>query len=138
MFLELNFQKTYSNKNIATKRRQQDEYWDARLEQLEELRAAVAADPNPAVIAGDFNVPAGGYIYRRLRRDWGEAHHDVGSGFGYTFPGATRNPLSLGGPWMRLDHIFFDRRWRALESVTERDRPSQHRAVFAVLELRRR
>ena len=68
---------------------------------------------------------------------WDEAHHDVGSGLGYTFPGTTRNPLSLGGPWMRVDHIFFDSDWRALESLTESERPSQHRAVFSALELKK-
>jgi endonuclease/exonuclease/phosphatase (EEP) superfamily protein YafD len=120
---------------LAGKRREQDTYWDARLAQLEELVATVTSDPLPSIIAGDFNVPVGGVAYRILRRAWDEAHADTGSGVGYTFPGVTRNPLSLGGPWMRLDHIFFDQRWRALETETEADRPSQHRAIFATLQL---
>lgn len=31
---------------------------------------------------------------------------------------------------MRIDYIFYDRHWKAIECVTERDRPSQHRALM--------
>lgn len=120
---------------LAEKRRAEETYWRLRQEQLDALGERIAADPLPCVIAGDFNVPSGGRAYRSLCARWQEAHREVGSGSGYSFPGTTRNPLSLGGPWMRLDHIFYDQQWRALESVTEKKRKSQHRAVFAVLEL---
>ena len=34
---------------------------------------------------------------------------------------------------MRLDYVFHDRRWEAVNSITEKDRPSQHRATMATL-----
>lgn len=116
--------------------REESAYWEARWAQLEELAAKVAADPHPCVIAGDFNVPVGGWIYRQLCATWKEAHREVGTGCGYSFPGKTRNPLSLRGPWMRLDHVFVDADWLPRSSVTERKRKSQHLGVFAALELK--
>lgn len=119
----------------ADDRKEEASYWQARMDQLCELAERVGNDPNPTVIVGDFNVPTGGRTYRKLLEFWREAHDEAGWGAGYSFPGVTRNPLSLGGPWMRLDHVFFDQHWEALASVTEEGRRSQHRGVFASLRL---
>jgi len=91
-------------------------------------------DPLPVIAVGDYNSPQAGYIHGIFDENLDDAHKTAGSGFGFTFPGTTRNPLSFGGPWMRIDHIFYDpEHWEALGSIAEKKRPSQHRAFAAVL-----
>ena len=121
---------------FAKKRRANQAYWDARVEEARLLRDYIEADPLPAIIAGDFNAPAGGYIHQLFRSRFHDAHATVGHGFGYTFPGTTRNPLSRGGPWMRIDYLFCNEAWEPVWCVTESDRPSQHRAVSAQFKIK--
>lgn len=116
---------------FAEKRRVNQEFWDKRIAEARELREIFEADPLPTIVAGDFNAPSQGYIHREFRKSFTDAHMASGSGFGYTFPGTTRNPLSGGGPWMRIDYLFCDDHWEPTWCITERDRPSQHRAVTA-------
>lgn len=116
---------------FAQKRRANQEYWDARIEEARLLRDTVGADPLPVILAGDFNAPAGGYIHQLFRSRFHDAHSAAGHGFGNTFPGTTRNPLSRGGPWMRIDYLFCNDAWEPVWCITEPDRPSQHRAVAA-------
>ena len=120
----------------AEKRRHYQQFWDGQIADAKKILAAAATDSNPVIIAGDFNSPSLGYIHRMITNDWNDAHENAGSGFGFTFPGVTRNPLSLGGPWMRIDYIFFGDQWEAVSCVTEEDRPSQHRALAATLRLK--
>jgi endonuclease/exonuclease/phosphatase (EEP) superfamily protein YafD len=117
----------------AEKRRHYQSFWDTQFAEVETILSAVKADPNPCVVAGDFNAPSPGRIHSTVTKVLGDAHHAVGRGFGFTVPGTSHNPLSLGGPWMRIDYVFYDRKWEALECVTEKDRASQHRAVMARL-----
>jgi vancomycin resistance protein VanJ len=116
---------------LGRKRRENQAYWDERIAQARSLCERIAEDPLPALVAGDFNAPAGGYIHGLFRARFEDAHAAAGHGFGHTFPGTTRNPLSLGGPWMRIDHLFCDAEWAVDWCITEPRRPSQHRAVAA-------
>lgn len=117
----------------AAKRRECQKFWDQQFADARQILAAVHADTNPCILAGDFNAPHTGCIHGMLAAEMVDAHAAAGHGFGFTFPGVTRNPLSLGGPWMRIDYIWFDHHWEADECITEPDRPSQHRAVVARL-----
>lgn len=119
----------------AKKRREYQTFWDGQMADVEKILHAVRTDSNPCIVAGDFNAPSTGWIHRSITKELGDSHLASGSGFGFTLPGATRNPLSLGGPWMRIDYVFYDRHWSSLECVTEKDRPSQHRAVTSRLRL---
>jgi len=121
----------------AEKRRGYQGWWDERIGEARELLQRLEAEELPALVVGDFNAPAGGYIHGLLRGALRDAHLEAGVGLGYTFPGTTRNPLSGGGPWMRIDYLFCDRHWEVEWCVTERERPSQHRAVAAGFRLRR-
>lgn len=121
---------------LAAKRISNQEYWDQRIQQARKLKNLIAADPLPTIVTGDFNAPAGGYIHGLFRSTFEDAHPRGGSGFGFTFPGSSGNPLSLGGPWMRIDYLFCDEHWRTGWCVTEPDRPSQHRAVAAQFRIR--
>ena len=117
----------------AVKRRQYQVFWDEQMLDAEQILIASINDPNPCVLAGDFNAPSLGRIHRRITSSMTDAHLAAGSGFGFSFPGVTRNPLSLGGPWMRIDYLFHDENWETTQCITEPDRPSQHRAVVARL-----
>lgn len=120
---------------FAAKRKANQVFWDERIAEARELRDTFAKDPLPTLLAGDLNAPAGGYIHGILLENFQDAHHSAGAGFGYTFPGTTGNPLSGGGPWMRIDYLFCDDAWEPSWCITERDRPSQHRAVTAQFRL---
>lgn len=110
-------------------------FWDGQLADAQKILDAVRQDPLPTLIAGDFNSPHTGQIRHLLARELGDAHAEAGAGFGFTFPGKTRNPFSAGGPWLRIDYIFFTRHWSAMTCITEAERASQHRAVAARLAL---
>lgn len=110
-------------------------FWDGQIADARAVLDAVRADPLPALVAGDFNAPHMGHIHDLIIRELGDAHAAAGAGFGFSFPGTTRNPLSAGGPWMRIDYVFHSRHWQALNCTTEASRPSQHRAVAATLRL---
>lgn len=107
----------------------------SRLDLMRNLIATIRSEPLPYIVAGDFNIPDISRSYREARAVWTDAFASAGRGFGSTFPGYTRNPLSLGGPWLRLDYIFAGPGWTALECRVEPKRRAQHRAVFARLEL---
>lgn len=118
------------------KRRANQQFWDARIAEARELLRKIDAETLPVIVVGDFNAPAGGLIHGVFSNGLQDAHREAGSGFGYTFPGVTRNPLSLGGPWMRIDYLFGDRdHWEVEWCLTEPERPSQHRAVAAQFRL---
>jgi vancomycin resistance protein VanJ len=66
--------------------------------ELQRLLAWVTETPGPKVIAGDFNTPPRGLIYRRLSRSLANAFAVSGRGFGYTY--------RRGRPLLRIDHIW--------------------------------
>ena len=117
----------------AEKRRYYQSFWDTQFADAEKILSAVQGDSNPCIVAGDFNAAHQGRIHSMVTRNLGDAHAAAGLGFGFTIPGTTHNPLSLGGPWLRIDYVFYDHRWKAVECVTENDRASKHRAVTARL-----
>lgn len=104
-------------------------FWLDQIAMAEELKRHVLAETLPCIVAGDFNAPHIGFIHHRLTRHLQDVHAVAGAGWGFTFPGETRNPLALGGPWMRIDHILVDSHWNVETCWTEESRKSQHRAV---------
>lgn len=117
--------------SFAHKRKENQRYWDRRIIEARELQTAISRDPLPTLVAGDLNAPSGGYIHGAFLENLQDAHMESGSGTGYTFPGTTRNPVSGGGPWMRIDYLFCDDNWSPVWCITEKNRRSQHRAVTA-------
>ncbi len=120
---------------LASKREFYQEFWDVQMDLARQLDEHMRTEHRPYLIAGDLNAPARGVNYRRFAKGREDAHEVSGSGFGYTFPGTTRNPLSLFGPWLRIDHLFAGPGWKSRECVTEKRRQSQHLAVAARFEL---
>lgn len=118
----------------AQRRREGERGWLQRIAQMNLLLDHAASEKEPTLLLGDFNMPGCGYLHSVVAGQFSDSHEEAGSGFGFSFPGITRNPLSLGGPWMRIDYIFSDRaHWRCAWSQAEPSRKSQHRAVVARL-----
>lgn len=109
--------------------------WNDQIQRAKDLISHIEGEVLPTIVVGDFNSPSGGFVHRLFRAELNDSHLEAGNGFGYSFPGTTRNPLSLGGPWMRIDYIF-SKGWHTEASVVEKSRPSQHRAVAARLRLK--
>ncbi len=111
-------------------------FWDARIADARALLEAVSKEPLPYVVTGDFNAPPQGYISRIVRSKLADAHAEGGSGWGFSFPGVTSNPLALFRPWLRIDYVWAGPQWEVAHCLTEADRPSQHHCVTAWLRLK--
>ena len=112
-------------------------FWSAQQAAAELLAQRISGDRLPCIVAGDLNAPPQGRIHRRMMVALQDAHLEAGRGCGFTFPGVTRNPLSLFGPWLRLDYVLASRHWLCLASEVEPHNPSQHRALASTLALPR-
>lgn len=96
---------------------------------------AASSETDPVIIAGDFNAPSQGLVAKHFSKYFHDAHRLTGHGCGFTFPGQTRNPFSLFGPYTRIDHIYSNKLIIPAGSVVEKARISQHRAVAASFHL---
>ena len=110
-------------------------WWNAHIEHSEAIIKRAQAEMLPCIVAGDSNAPAQGYVHHLYTRTLIDSHEAAGFGCGMSFPGTTHNPLSLGGPWMRIDKILCNSAWLPLWNKAEAERPSQHRAVAAAFAL---
>ncbi len=110
-------------------------FWSAQQVAMRSLTARIASETAPCILAGDTNTPPQGAIHRILTANLQDAHSTVGEGCGFTFPGLTRNPLSLFGPWLRIDRILASPHWRCVSTQVEPHNPSQHRALAATFSL---
>lgn len=108
-----------------------------RVDATKAVLATVRKAPDTVLVAGDFNLPDHGPLYRALARQLQDGFRQGGRGYGFTFPGTSRNPLAFFGPWLRLDYIFSGAAWKLVWFQTEPRRRSQHRAVAARFILRR-
>lgn len=104
---------------------------DRRIDTVLALRDVLEAEQSPFIVGGDFNLPAGTWLYRELTRNLADAHRRAGRGFGYTFPGETSRLLALRSPWLRIDYLFAGPGIDPVHARTEPRRRSQHRAVSA-------
>lgn len=122
--------------SFNSKKKVHQTFWRERIRTARALKKEIEKETLPTLVLGDFNAPAGGYVQRLLTSGLQDSHQVAGSGCGYSFPGKTRNPLSLGGPWMRIDYILANKQWKVNACLTEEKRPSQHRAVATRLTLK--
>ena len=99
-----------------------------RLTQLQALLESVRESRDPVVIAGDTNLPGLSWAFAHWLGDYTDGFSAAGTGFGYSFP-APRTP------WMRIDRIMADRRFRFDDFRVIDSYISDHFAVMADLEL---
>ena len=110
--------------------------WSSRIDSARQFAELIESEASACIVGGDFNAPTCGFVYRELTSRFRDSFADSGRGFGFTFPGDSRNPLTLFGPWLRIDHILANRHLTALSATVEPGRRSQHRAAVARFELR--
>jgi vancomycin resistance protein VanJ len=103
----------------------------ARIRLARDLDAVFAAEKEPYIACGDFNTPDHGYIYGIFKSRMADAHLYGGRGWGLTFPGSTRNPISLFRPWLRIDYAFAGTGWRPVYCQPGPPGRAQHRPVVA-------
>jgi endonuclease/exonuclease/phosphatase (EEP) superfamily protein YafD len=99
-----------------------------RFLQVRALAAHAGASPYPVLLAGDTNLPGGSWIFGRLLGAYQDGFVEVGRGFGYTFP-ARRSP-----PWLRLDRVLADERFRFVSFARLDVHASTHFPIVAELE----
>jgi len=95
-----------------------------RQNQLDILRREAAAVRGPLIVAGDFNTPSRGRIYRALAAQFADAWDAAGRGLGYTFASAQ--------PSLRIDHVFA-RGLKVVSAEVQLPGGSDHRALAARL-----
>lgn len=117
----------------AETRKSMQVFWDNQIADAELILKAVRAETLPCIVGGDFNSPNTGYVYRLIRQDLEDSHAQAGSGFGWSCPADTKNPITRGEPWLRIDYLFHDDHWQSTHSVTEKERHAQHRAMTSTL-----
>lgn len=115
-----------------------DHYWKEQKLVMEGLLKRIEAEPLPAIVLGDWNLPDCGPRYRRLTRQLQDAHQLAGKGLGYTFPGDISHWAALGQPWMRIDYVLTDPRHWSVRKCEVQSGPeaarSQHRALVVALQ----
>ena len=79
----------------------------------------------PTIVGGDFNVPAGDAIERRLKPHWRDAFVVAGHGWG--------NTMLNDWPLQRIDRIWVDQRFIVRWASAKRTEQSDHRLVVADL-----
>jgi endonuclease/exonuclease/phosphatase (EEP) superfamily protein YafD len=99
-----------------------------RLTQLQAVAEDAHTFREPVLIAGDTNLPGLSWAYAHWLGDYQDGFTEAGDGFGYSFP-------SPRHPWMRIDRIISDRRFRFLDFRVIDSYISDHFAVMADLEL---
>jgi endonuclease/exonuclease/phosphatase family metal-dependent hydrolase len=117
-------------------RTQNRDFFNGQIRMTDKLIRQAKDEPYPVVLVGDFNVPARGYIYGALSDAFNDTFVDGGRGFGFTFPGETRNPLTFFQPWLRIDHAFTSGGLSTNYAEVEEGRTSQHRALAVSCQFR--
>ena len=122
----------------------------ARERQARKLAAYARGQDGPLVMVGDLNASPTNSAYSALAGALEDSWREAGRGFGHTFPGADKvtqpgsaRPEIFGVPvpqWLvRIDYIFHSRSIRTVRvQAGPWDGLSDHRAVLAELELKRR
>ncbi len=87
----------------------------------------VAQLAGPKIVAGDFNMPSQGFVYRRDWRRLDDAFGQAGFGFGFTKI-SSRGWMAYGS---RIDHVLYDDTLRCVRAWVGPDVGSDHLPLFA-------
>ncbi len=110
-------------------------YWSTRFELARALLAVLEKEKRPALVVGDFNTPDHGALYKLFTARLTDTFAATGKGYGETFPGNTRMPITCFRPWLRLDYLFASADWLPIECAVEPLTHAQHLAVMASYQL---
>ena len=80
--------------------------------------------PNPSIVGGDFNAPAGDAIFDLLtERGFRDAFTESGSGWPDTYPN--------NSPVLRIDHLWVNSQVTPVRTAAITTRHSDHRMVVS-------
>lgn len=99
----------------------------ARIAQARYLAQVMARDPRPKIVGGDLNSRPGSTAVNTLRSAGLGDVWAVGAGSGFTAP--------AGRPRVRIDFLLHDGFFQPLQSVVLASSVSDHRAVWARLQI---
>lgn len=94
-----------------------------RKQQVQQIMDIAKGTSYPLIVAGDFNTPPRGLLYRQLRSRFTDAFARAGWGTGYTFP--SRLPV------MRIDYVFADKGFAVMKCRRSALKASDHYSVVA-------
>lgn len=120
--------------NVAEGRTTYTQSLQARNQLAIDFLQHLRAEKRPFIVVGDFNMPDTGYLHRLYTSELTDAFAAKGTGYGCTFPGFSWNPLTLFGPWLRIDYIFAGKAWQPLSCKVEPRQSAQHLSVAAEFE----
>ena len=99
------------------------------------LLSLIEASSEPVIVLGDFNTTERQAGYRAMyAAGMQDAHASVGWGPGFTYPAPHSRFSWLPLPVIRIDHIFYDEDWRAMQTWTMPMMGSDHQALVADLQ----
>jgi vancomycin resistance protein VanJ len=102
--------------------------------QIDRLLAILRADPNPVILAGDFNTSATSVAYGRIASVLKDTHAEVGHGLGHTW---AHSPVAGAPAWLppllRIDYIWHSAGLVALTHEVAPPLGSDHFPVVAAL-----
>ncbi len=107
-------------------------FWKAQKSMAEDISTVLLSERRPFIVAGDFNVPDHGVIYRRFASHLKDSFERGGSGYGFTFPGDARRIPT----WLRIDYIWAGPQFEPVYAAVGAAKRQQHFAVVARLEMR--
>ncbi len=113
---------------------------EPRRDQIADLLVRAGQHEGPVLLLGDFNTHDLDANYAAISQTYRDAYREVGWGLGYTnpensYPQARESPLWLP-PYQRIDYIFFNRWFIALEAQVWPDSGgSDHLPLWATLAL---
>lgn len=105
---------------------------DRRNQQIDALMLALVTEPNPHIVAGDFNLSNFSVKYGDIARVLSDAHRQAGEGFGFTWmaPMASRQSLPQ---LLRLDYVWHSGDLIATDISTGPALGSDHLPVIATI-----
>ncbi|HEX2908133.1 MAG TPA: endonuclease/exonuclease/phosphatase family protein [Phototrophicaceae bacterium] len=107
-----------------------------RNQQIQHLVDHLKTEPHPFIIAGDFNASSSSATYQPLATVMRDSFHEVGVGFGGTWPvSQVRGLLEIVPPLIRIDYIWHSDQFRALDAQRGPELGSDHLPLLVTLAL---
>jgi len=109
-----------------------------RRQEIDRLIEILQNEPNPVILAGDFNFNEQSSDYRRLTSFLVDSFDSAGFGFGFTWP-ANRTPsvnIRPAIPSMRIDYILHSPTIQTSSAQVLSETGSDHKPVLVELTLR--
>ena len=97
-----------------------------RGKEVDQIKEHMRESPYPIIVCGDFNDTPVSYAYRELSENKKDAFIESGNGIGGTF---TKIPN------LRIDYIFYDKKFNSCRFNTHKENFSDHRAISCKVKL---